>query len=220
MIEQNDFIKKLFMNVNKNCWICMATGVIVGILTHLYMLTNKLPNWDDLTTFGYHGLGLENGRWMLPKLHKMAGVWSVPALNGVLAILLLSVATCFILEILELKTVTSAVIVPFIMMTFPSVACSMTFMYLADIFAIGLLFGCVGTWLIRKYKYGWLPGVVLLIMCIATYQSYICFVAGLLVFALVLDLFRKKEVKDVIKKGCVSLGSLVLSMGIYVILTK
>ena len=220
MSEQNDILKKLFSGINKNNWICLIVGVVTGIITHLYMLTNKLPNWDDITTFGGYGVGGENGRWMITRLHDMAGIWSVPALNGMLAIIFFAVATCLMLETLELKTVTSAVMFPFIMMSFPSVACTMTFMYVVDIYAMGLLFGCAGTWLIRRYKYGCIPGTVLLVMCIAVYQSYICFAAGILVLSLVFDLFRGKEVNQVIKKGVVSLGSLIASMGIYVFLSR
>lgn len=220
MNEQNDLLKKMFSSIRKNTWICFASGMVSGVITHLYMLTNKLPNWDDLTVFGLYGVGAENGRWMIPWLHELGGRWSVPALNGMLAIVFFSIATCFMLEALEMKTATTAVIFPFIMMTFPSVACTMTFMYLADIYALGLLFGCVGTWLIRKYKYGWIPGTVLLVMCIAVYQSYICFAAGILVFALVMELFRKKDFCEIIRKGIVSFGSLMFSMGLYVLISK
>lgn len=220
MSEQNDLLKKIFMSISKNSWVCLISGIITGIITHFYMLANKLPNWDDLTVFWGYGVGAENGRWMIPKLHEFGGVWSVPALNGMLAIILFSIATCFMLEALELKTITSAVVFPFLMLTFPSIACTMTFMYVVDVYAMGFLFGCVGTWLIRKYKYGWIPGTALLVMCIAVYQSYICFAAGILVLSLVLDLFRKKEIDKVIKKGVISLGSLIASMGIYVLLSK
>ena len=220
MNRQKDLLKDLFLHISKNSWMCLAAGIITGIITHLYMLTNKLPNWDDLTAFGSYGVGAENGRWMIPILHVLGGEWSVPALNGMLAIILISIATCFILEALELKTVTSAIIFPFLMMTFPSIACTMTFMYLVDVYAMGLLFGCAGAWFVRKYKYGWIPGVALLVMCTAVYQSYICFAAGILVLALVFDLLRKKNFDDVIKKGIVSLGSLIGSLGIYLILSK
>ena len=114
MREEKDLIKKLYDSVPKSSWICLAAGVVTGILSHLYMLTNKLPNWDDLTTFGGYGVGGENGRWMISRLHDMAGIWSVPALNGMLAIIFFSIATCFMLEVLELRSVTSAVLFPFI----------------------------------------------------------------------------------------------------------
>ncbi len=220
MSEQKDLIKKLFLTVNKNSWVCLFTGIAVGIITHLYMLTNKLPNWDDINAFGGYGAGAENGRWMLHELHQFGSKWSIPALNGMLAILLFSIAICFILDAVEMKSMTSAVIFPFIMLTFPSIACTMTFMFTVDIYAIGFLFGCVGAWLVRKYKYGWVPGIALLVLCMAVYQSYICFAAGILVFALVLDLFRKKEFGKVIRKGIISLGSLIASMGCYVFWTK
>ena len=201
-------------------WVSLGTGVFTGIITHLYMLTNKLPNWDDLNNLYGYGAGDINGRWMLKYLHDWAGHWSVPALNGMLAILLIAIAACFILEALEFHSLTSALLLPMVMMTFPSLASTMTFMFTVDTYAMGFLMCCVAAWLIRKFRYGFLPGTVLLILSLAIYQSYICLAAGILVFGLVMELFRGQELSIVWKKGAASLGSLVASMGIYVVITR
>lgn len=220
MNGQTDVLKLLTKNVKKQHWTCLFTGFVAGIVTHIYMLTRKLPNWDDLTTFGTYGVGREHGRWMIPKLFSLAGEWSAPALNGMLTIIFIAIAACFILAALELKTLTSAVLLPLVMVTFPGVASSMTFMYVSHIYGAGLLFGCAGAWLIHRFRYGCIPGTALLILCIATYQSYICLAAGILVLALVLWLLKKKELKQVIRQGIISLVSLAAAMGLYVLLSK
>lgn len=220
MSVEKDILKLFTGKIKRNQWLCLLMGLLTGIITHLYMLTNKLPNWDDLTTFGSYGVSGEHGRWMISRLHALGADWSAPALNGMMAIIFLAISACFILAALELKTTTSAVLLPMIMLTFPGVASSMTFMYVAHIYAVGVFFGCAGAWLIHRFRYGCIPGVLLLVLCIGTYQSYICLAAGVLVLALILDLLRQKEFKQVMQKGVVSLISLGTSMGLYVFISK
>ena len=220
MNSQKDLLRLLTQKIERQQWVCLFTGMVAGIITHLYMLTNKLPNWDDITVFQGYGVGREHGRWFIPRIHSWGSDWSVPALNGMIMIIFLAIGACFILAALELKTVTSAVLLPVIMLTFPGVTSSMTFMYVTHVYGIGLCIGCIGAWLIQRFRYGFIPGIVLLILCLGTYQSFICLMAGVLVLALVFQLFRGKELSQVLKQGIVSLASLLVSMGLYVFISK
>lgn len=40
----------------------LITGVLVGILSHMYMMTNKLPNIDDYISIFHYGAGYTSGR--------------------------------------------------------------------------------------------------------------------------------------------------------------
>lgn len=215
-----DILGEIIAKINKNTWLCFMSGIVIGIITHIYMLTNKLPNWDDICGFAAYGSGDGHGRWMLKYLANMAGSWSVPALNGMIAIVLLAIASCFIYETLELKTVTSAILIPAVMLTFPAVASMLTFMFTADMYGVAILLSCIGTWMLQKYRYGIVPAVILFIISMGIYQSYICLAAGILVFVLVKDLFQEKDIITVFKKGCLFLASLIVSMGTYVFITK
>ena len=220
MNTQNDLIRNITAHIAPRHWLSLGTGVFVGIITHLYMLTNKLPNWDDLNNLYGSGSGALYGRWLLEYIHDWAGHWSVPALNGMLAILFMSVSACLILDALELRSVTSAILLPMVVVTFPSLACVMTFMFMADLYTLGFLTNCVAAWLIRKYRWGFVPGAILMMLGLSIYQSLICAAAGILVLGLAIELFRGEELKKIWRKGLVSLGSLMVALGSYVVITK
>ena len=191
MNEKGDTLKILNDKIPFTIKVCFLTGIISGLIMHAYMLTNKLPNWDDINNIGSYAVGTEFGRWFLKYVHLLDGKWSVPWLSGIFAIVLISAAACFVLSALGLKSITSAVLVPLMMLSFPSMCSLFTFLFTADCYAVGILLSCAGVWFIRKYKYGFLPGIVCLVLCMGIYQAYLCLALGILVTGLFLDMLRK-----------------------------
>ena len=148
----------IFQNINRkishSTKLCLASGLIIGWLTHFYMLTHKLPNWDDATNLNQYGSGDFLGRWFLKYIHRLGTRYSIPAIHGVLMILILTLAACVVLKTLDLRSTTAAILVPALMVTFPSVACTMTFMFMAHTSAIAIFMMCLAVYLLRKYKWG------------------------------------------------------------------
>lgn len=214
-----DILTRYFRKIKAKIWLCLGSGIITGLITHLYILTNKLPNWDDINNLHWYGQVDTVGRWMLDDLGILAGVWSVPALNGMLTILFLSIASCLIVSTLKIENEIGICLVSIIMLTFPSVASLMTFMFTANTYALGVLLGCLGVWLVTQRKYGIVGGIPLFVLTLAVYQSYICLFAGILVFSLVMDLYRKKEIKIILVKGVKYLLSLVIALLSYLWIT-
>ena len=173
-------LQKKLAEIPFNLRLCFSSGVVFGLLTHLFMMTNKLSNWDDVTNFSSYGVGGELGRWVLRFVHPLAGRLSNPWVNGSMAILLLSVAACLIYEILQLRSRLSAVLLPMIFMTFPSLASTMTFMFTVDLYAIGVLLAVLSAYLAVRFRYGFLWGMVPLIFSLGIYQAYVCFPIALL----------------------------------------
>lgn len=188
-----DMVQNLFGRIRKNIWICFFSGIVFGWMTHFYMLTHKLPNWDDIMCIDNFGSGAQLGRWFLKYIYQFGSKWSIPALHGMIGIVLLSVASCVIMEIFRLKSMTAAVLVPLLMLTFPSVASNMTFMFMMHTSALAILALCIAVSIARKYKYGVIPCGILLILVLAVYQSYIAFAISLLIFGLMFDLFNGKK---------------------------
>ena len=217
---ENDIFFSLIRKVPKHIWICFISGVVAGLITHLYMLMNKLPNWDEINNISGSGSGDSWGRWFLKYVRPLSGQWSVPAINGTLTIVIIAIASCFIMLALNLKSITSAVLLPIMAVTFPGLTSIMTFMFTANSYAMGILLVSIGVFLLRKVRYGFVFAPVLLLCGLGIYQSYICLAAGILVLGLVLDLIENYDLKKIIRQGFLYLGVLGSSMLGYLLISK
>ncbi len=220
-MEKELDLLKMFMNkITRQTKVCFVTALVTGFVTHMYMLTHKLPNWDDLTCFANGGQSTSAGRWLIQYFKDIPTKWSNPWINGSLAILLLAVCCCLILSILELKSITSAVLVPVLFLTFPSVASTMTFMFTVDLYFVGLLFAILAVYVTKKYRYGFIPAVFLAIASMAMYQAYICFTITLFVFWIFKVALQKENTKEILLPIGKAIGVLAVGVLLYVVLTK
>lgn len=209
-----DILAQLNKKIPKHTKICFVSGMIAGWLTHFYMLTHKLVNWDDMNNLSKAGSGDYLGRWFLKYIHRLGSIYSIPAVHGFIFILCLSLSACIVLEIMRIKSVTGAILVPASMLTFPSVVSTMTFMFMAHTSGIAILMVCTAVYLLRKYKFGWLPCGALLIGALGTYQSYISIAITLMLMGMISDIFHGKKFDEMLKKGILC----VLVLGVSVLL--
>lgn len=191
-----DLLGNRIKEIPRQIKICFFTALAVGFCTHLYMLTHKLPNWDDVNCFGNAGITSHVGRWMLDVLKDSITHWSNPWINGSVAIFLLAVSCCLIVAVLKLESITSAVMVPFLVMTFPSAASTMTFMFTVDMYMLGLLMAVLAVYITRKWNYGFVAGIALCILSLGTYQSYICFAITLFIICILQDALAGISAKE------------------------
>lgn len=211
-----DIVAALNKKIPNHTRICLITGLIVGWLTHFYMLSHKLVNWDDANNMSAYGSGDYLGRWFLKYIHPLGGVHSIPAVHGMLFILLLAVSACLILEITGIRSITGAVLAPTVLLTFPSVVSTMTFMFMAHTSGIGIFMVCLGVYCLRKYKYGFIPCGVLLLFVLGTYQSYISFAITLMLMGMINDLINKeKKFKEVFWNGIICVAVLGITVVLY-----
>ena len=211
-----DIFAILNKKILRHTKICFVTGLIVGWITHFYMFTHKLVNWDDANNMSAYGSGDYLGRWFLKYIHPLGSVHSIPAVHGFLFVLLLTLSACLILEIMGIKSVTGSVLVPTVLITFPSVASTMTFMFMAHTSGMGIFMVCLGVFLMRRYKYGSIPCGVLLVCVLGTYQSYISLAITLMLMGMINDLINnEKEFKEVFREGVLCVVVLGVSVAFY-----
>ncbi|MCM1182328.1 MAG: glucosyltransferase domain-containing protein [Roseburia sp.] len=211
-----DIFALLNKRIARHTKICFVTGMLVGWLTHFYMLTHKLVNWDDINNLSAWGSGDYLGRWFLKYIHGIGSGHSIPAVNGVLFIVCLSLSACIILEIVQIRSTVGAVLTPMVLLTFPSVVSTMTFMFMAHTSGIGILMVCAAVYLLRRYRFGWLPCGVLLIFALGTYQSYISFAITLMLMGMIADVFHGKGFAEVLRRGILCVLVLAVSVLIYI----
>ena len=77
-------------------------AVFIGLLTYMYMMTNKLPNWDEVAAMFSKGTTITSGRWGLEYTDRLFPNFSLPWLWGCVSICIVGITACLIIEIFEI----------------------------------------------------------------------------------------------------------------------
>jgi hypothetical protein len=210
-----DILEVLYKKIPKHTRTCFLSGIIVGLLTHFYMFTHKLVNWDDVNNLSAPGSTDYLGRWFLKYIHGLGSEHSIPAVHGFLFVFFLSLSACVVLEIAKIRSTTGAILVPALMVTFPSIVSTMTFMFMAHTSGMAIFMMCLAVYLARKYKWGWLPCGVLLICAMGIYQSYISIAITLMLMGMMADLVDGRKSTEVLKNGILYVVILAVSVFAY-----
>ncbi len=200
---------------------------LIGMVTHLYILTNKLPTFDDMLCLNSFGGSFSLGRWFLGILglvkYKILGNYSMPMLNGTLAIFLIAIFACLVNAILENDNILVAMLAGGMLVVFPTIAGNLSFMFTGYYYSFAMVLLGGGVWLIKSGKRIWrlTAGSFLLTLSLAIYQAYYPLAIGLFLVILILDSVKGDEsVQDLLKKAFWYFAGLVIGLLLYFLLNQ
>lgn len=199
MDHSTDYFLKFWRKLHRATRACFITALLAGLLTHIYMITNKMTNWDDIMVIPDVGIGPFVGRWMQLWLHTRFSKWGAPGLNGVMAVLLLAAAACFIVETLKIRSVTGAVLLAVLFVTFPSVTSTMTFMQMVPMYMLAMLLMCGGCWAAVRFRFGWIACVICIMYSLAIYQAYLPLLVSLFVLAVLGMIIDGESIRRILR---------------------
>ncbi|MCL2807140.1 MAG: glucosyltransferase domain-containing protein [Coriobacteriia bacterium] len=210
-------IKKIWLLVPRYIRVTFLAGVSAGLLTHMFMIVNVLPNLDAVPLVA--GPTYESrvtGRWLLDLACAISGDFAVPWINGILAIIYISISSCFIVACLKVRNTLSCVLISALLMTIPVVASGFTFLATADAIFLSLLLASFAGWLASRYKYGFLIAVVPVVFSLAIYQVFFGVTLGLLILVPILEILNNQvALKKTLIKGAGFISTFVVSMPLY-----
>ena len=208
--------------------ICFFSSLLWGLLAHGFMMANKLSYHDDINNFGV-GATFHFGRWMLSVFGVGSRVlfgtsnFSLPWFSGIVCILLLAVAACYILKIFDINKPVLCVAVAGIIVAFPSITAVFGFMFFGVHYCIDVLFTVLSVYFFCKKKnvIGFIFGGIFFTWAIGIYQSLISFELSLLILFMIKEVLEdKKSFKDFLKEGFYYVGCCILSLIAYLLITK
>ncbi len=225
MKQIDSFFTMLNKKISKEFKIAFTAAVVVGLIAHLYMFTNKFPNYDDLRTLDGFGTTFKSGRWFLWLMGAVAWhlkfVFSLPWVNGLITLLFVALSAGFMADLLGIKSKTGNVLLGAALIVFPSWISSFFFMFIVPYFAVAVFMTVLGVYLSTKHIRGGVYFAALLIACsMGIYQAYLPFAATLYVVLLLIRLFDDEEVTQVIKSAVYYFAIIILGVGLYFFLTK
>ena len=209
-------IEKLKKSILPQWKVCFIWALIMGLIAHLYKITNWLPNWDGLV-FRYDAQNMISmGRWFLPVVCAPSSFYDLPFITGLMAIIFHGLGAVCICKMFDVRKKITAALIGALVATFPTVTSVMMYNYVADGYALAFLFSCVAAMLITKDKPCYIGSVVLITLSAGIYQAYITVTIMLLLLSMILDLlYKNTEAKNLLLKCAKFLLTGFLGMVLY-----
>ena len=192
-VIRRSFMEEKKPRINKDTLFIFQCAIGWGVIAHGMALFNKYCFHDDSEAFNGIGVTYNSGRWMLGLMGewftKLVGSrhYSLPIVNGMITIFCLAVILFLIFDMLELHDRAMICFVSGIVVSFPTIAAVMGYMFTAPYYYFGLLLGIAGLYLHHRYHNVFsFAGAMLLIACaMGTYQANLPFIVCVVLLLLI-----------------------------------
>ena len=206
---------EFYERIEKRYKLAFFVTFAIGLLVHMFALTNKLPNHDY--PFNIYSNQFDwpvtIGRCFMTVTTGISSFFTLPWLNGLLAVLYISLAVPFIIDLFDFKRTIPIILCSFLFVSYPAFTDTAGYICLEDGFMLALLISVIGVWFWYK-KRGWVRVVAAaLCLCFAAgvYQAYVAVAICLILVRLVLDVIQEKSDN---KRFLIDAGSAALAGGV------
>ena len=195
----------------------ILSALLVGLAAHGYAFSNKLLNHDEIESLFGKGATVTSGRWGLEAVKILFPDWSMPWIYGLISLTLFTLSACLILKTLELRSPVLRMLLPALIVSFPSLTGNFCFMFTSSAYAWSFFLAVLAVYL---FKEGELRRAVfsvpLLVLALGIYQAYISVAASLLLLIMIRDAMDgEKSVPEIIRFGVKALGMMLLAIALY-----
>lgn len=194
---------------------------VISLLTHFYVFTNYIPNHDGLINIYNSQLKFKSGRFFLGPFSGISSLFDLPWVIGILSTLYLSLLTVAIVILLDLKKTISIVLTAGLIVSFPTVTSTFSYMFTADGYIFGFLLAALALLVTQKYKFGFLPGAIIFFLSVGVYQANLPLtltIAALVILQALL--FGKDSLRSIFLKSASYAAMVAIGMVLYAILFK
>lgn len=186
------------------------SGMLFGLLCHMFFLTNVLKNYDGVIQNGF-GAGVTSGRWLLEwagsYVKMLWGDYNIPWFGSILALFTLAIAASIVVEIFDYKKKTSWILWPGIFICFPTVASTLVFSNTSLFYAVAVLMMVLACYLAEKTKHGWVMAIILSACSMGIYQAYLPMMISVFLLLTIEKLLNTEiSIKDIVQTGFTYIG--------------
>lgn len=178
---------------------------LTGILSYYLFAIDGYGHPDSLCEGLYYYTGADwatmCGRWAVRYLNFLSGHNVViPGLILFLYLVCVSIAVLLLSYFLNIKKVSSLIMVSAMMTASPVIVCQLTFSYLAVAYAVSFLATVLYCVLVRqKSALLNIVGVIFLVLSMGLYQTYIGVAFALIIFITLLDILDGRSIEEIIR---------------------
>ena len=198
----DNFIKKFINRFSKADKIAFFSAFFGGLIIHLFIYTNIIPNFDGVGRVYDAQQMTVSGRWFLHYVSCLNFFTQMPVMIGILTVSFIGFFIAIVVHLLEIHSCTIALFSGILAVSFPSMAYINTYTFTSSAYAFAIFLTVVAVWMATRWKWGWVPAGVLLSASIGTYQAYVSVAITLCVLLVFKEvLYEEKKLHCYIEKG-------------------
>lgn len=218
-------LERAFEKLNKHAakYALPLFGCLVfGLLAYLFVFTNKLLNLDEIAGLFKKGESISSGRWALWLSSFIFPDVSMPWINGMLSLFMLSAAVLLVISLFEIKSGLMQLLLSGLMIAFPSQIITFSYMFTCAPYALALLCAVISVYVfIRGGKGRWLASALFMAFSLGIYQAYLSVAAALyVVYIIKIILDGEAENRAVLRRGLECIAALALALAAYYVINS
>lgn len=216
-----NIIQNLRSKIRYEWKIAFYSTFILGLLVHLFVFTNRLMNYDSLLNIHNTQAKVKSGRFFLSPASGMSSFFDLPWVIGLLSILFLAFAVICIVEIFNIRKNLSIILTAGIVVTFPTIASTFSYMFTADGYMLGAFIALLAVLVTKRVKFGFIYGAILLSISIGVYQANLSvFLAFSILWLLREILCFPIRMKEFLMYAVKFVSATIAGLGLYFVIYK
>lgn len=175
---------------------------IAGILAHLFIFTNIIPNFDGISRVYEEQQMTLAGRWSLHYATVLNWCTQMPMVIGIISNFFLALSGVLIVRMFSIRSCVLAGIWGVLYTVFPAIADTYAYTFTASAYCIAIFLAVWAAMLAKKGGWGIAAGAVLLALAMGVYQAYATVSIVLCVLLVIRSITQEEtQVKDILKEG-------------------
>lgn len=184
----------------KSTWkLAFWSAVVLGLVVHLYKLTNLLPNHDSLYNFYSSQNMVASGRWFLSIACGLGSCFDLPWVNGLLSLGFMGITAALLAEVFRMKSPVLIVLCSGLLVSFPAITATMFYEFTADGYMLAMVLAALSVCLTRmeyigkRYWYYQVLSAACICLSCGIYQAYVSFAFVMAVCYFMAELLENKR---------------------------
>ena len=139
-----------WFDLNKR--IAFITAIVVGIITHITMMTDVVMSQDGIwNSMQYSRAGdwvIALGRWGIELAGRLNNFVAIPSITTMLCLFLMAAAAVFIVDIFGFKSKWSSLFTGMIFVVSPCLTATLLYVYTSVAYCVNMLVAILAVWFI------------------------------------------------------------------------
>lgn len=196
----SEVLTRWWWRIKKEYRTAFVAAFLMGLLIHFPAMLSDIPNHDGLGSMHFDQNMITSGRWFLTVACGFSSYFTIPWVIGLLGLLFLAIGAAALTALLELEDTLTIVAVCGLLVSFPALASTFSYVFTLDGYMLALLLAILSVLCTKKWKWGFIPGALCLAFSMGTYQSYLPFAILLCYYEVLLVFAQTGNVKEKIKQ--------------------